>query len=275
MEIIERLFGSSTALIGVVHLLPLPGSPGWAGDIAAVVGRATSDAVALGNAGFDGVILENFGDAPYARGFAGRGAVAGLAAAGSAVAAEVDLPLGVNVLRNDALSAVAVAAALGARFVRVNVHVGAAVTDQGIVQGRAMETMRAIRDEAPSVAVFADVFVKHASPLGETSIERAARDTFERGLAPALIVTGEATGSPASLDDVSRVKEAVPEAAVLVGSGVTPETAPGIIDVADGIIAGSAIMAGGRAGGPVDPDRALALARSLRSSSGNESRRAR
>jgi membrane complex biogenesis BtpA family protein len=271
METIERLFGRAKALIGVVHLIPLPGSPGWGGDIAAVVGRATTDAAALEDAGFDGAILENFGDAPYARGFAGRGAVAGLAAAGSAVAAQVDLPLGVNVLRNDALSAVAIAAAIGARFIRVNVHVGAAVTDQGIVQGRAMDTMRAIRDHAVDVAVFADVLVKHAAPLGETSIERVARDTFERGLASALIVTGDETGSPASLDDVSRVKRAVPEAPVLVGSGATPETAPAILEIADGIIAGSAIMEGGKAGGRIDPERARALARSLRCSGGKRS----
>jgi membrane complex biogenesis BtpA family protein len=270
MDVMERLFGAPFALIGVVHVLPLPGSPGWGGDIASVAGRAVADAVALERAGFDGAILENFGDAPYARGFAGRGAVAGLAAVGGAVAREIGLPLGVNVLRNDALSAVSVAAAIGARFVRVNVHVGAAVTDQGIVQGRAMDTMRAIRDQAPGLAVFADVFVKHAAPLGETTLERAARDTLERGLASALIVTGEATGAPASLDDVSRVKEAVPEAAVLVGSGVTPETAPRILEVADGIIAGSAIMEGGRAGGAIDPDRAHALARSLRCRGGQD-----
>jgi membrane complex biogenesis BtpA family protein len=264
MDFIERLVGESPVLIGVVHLAPLPGSPGWARDMRSVADRAVADAIALEKAGFDAAILENFGDAPYARGFAGRGAVAGLAAVGAAVAAEVGLPLGVNVLRNDALSAVSVAAAIGARFIRVNVHVGAAVTDQGIVQGRAMGTMRAIRDEAPGLAVLADVFVKHAVPLGGATLERAARDTFERGLASALIVTGEATGAPASLDDVSRVKKAVPEAPVLVGSGATPETAPRIIEVADGIIAGSAIMEGGSAGRPIDPDRALALARSLR-----------
>jgi len=264
VETIRRLFGSAKALIGVVHLLPLPGSPGGGGDITAVTKRAVADSAALRDAGFDGIILENYGDAPYARGFAGRGAVAGLAAAGNAVVAEVPVPLGVNVLRNDAVSAVSVAAAIGARFIRVNVHVGAAVTDQGIVQGDAMETMRAIRDQAPGLDVFADVFVKHAAPLGGISLERAARDTFERGLASALIVTGEATGSPACLDEVSRVKAAVPETPVLVGSGVTPATALAVLDVADGIIAGSSIMAGGKAGGPIDPGRALALARSLR-----------
>jgi membrane complex biogenesis BtpA family protein len=270
VEIMKRLFGSTKALIGVVHLLPLPGSPGWGSDIQAVLERATADAAALRDAGFDGAVLENYGDVPYARGFAGRGAVAGLAAVGSAVARAVSLPLGVNVLRNDAVSAVSVAAAIGARFIRVNVHVGAAVTDQGIVQGDAMETMRAIRDQAPGLEVFADVFVKHAAPLGGISIERAARDAYERGLASALIVTGEATGLPTSLDDVSRVKEAVPEAPVLVGSGVTPDTAPGVLAVADGIIAGSSVMVGGRAGGPIDPQRALALARSLRGSGGDE-----
>jgi membrane complex biogenesis BtpA family protein len=269
MDDIERIFGSTTPLIGVVHLLPLPGSPGWGGEISAVIDRAVADAAALEEARFDGAILENFGDAPYARGFAGRGAVAGLTAVGRAVASEVAFPLGVNVLRNDALSAVSIAAAIGARFIRVNVHTGAAVTDQGIVQGRAMETMRAIRDQAPGLSVFADVLVKHASPLGGVTIERAARDTFGRGMASALIVTGEATGSPASLEDVSRIKEAVPEAPVLVGSGVTPDTAPEVLAVADGIIAGSAIMAGGRPGGPIDPDRAMALARSLRWSGGS------
>jgi membrane complex biogenesis BtpA family protein len=271
MHFIERLAHGGPALIGVIHLSPLPGSPGWAGDMGSVTERAVADATALKNAGFDAAIIENFGDAPYARGFAGRGAVAGLAAVGAAVAREVDLPLGVNVLRNDALSAVSVAAAIGARFIRVNVHVGAAVTDQGIVQGRAMGTMRAVREQAPGLAVFADVFVKHAAPLGGTTLERAARDTFERGLASALIVTGEATGAPASLDDVSRVKKAVPAAPVFVGSGATPETAPRIIEVADGIIAGSAIMEGGMAGGPIDPARALALARSLRCSDSDDS----
>jgi membrane complex biogenesis BtpA family protein len=256
MELIERTFGRRACLIAVSHLLPLPGSPRWGGDMAAVAGRALADAAAVVSAGFDGLVLENYGDVPFARGFAGRGAVAGLAAVGARVAEAVRIPMGVNVLRNDARSAVAVAAAIGARFIRVNVHVGASVTDQGIVQGEAFRTLNAIREMAPGLLVFADVFVKHASPLGDATVEEAARDTVLRGLAHALIVTGRATGSPPAAEDAARVKAAVPEVPVLVGSGVTAETAARVLQSADGIIVGSAIMTGGRAGGPIDPARA-------------------
>ena len=135
----EGLFGARKPLIGVVHVLPLPGSPEWSGSVGGAIARAVEDAVAYERAGFDAVIVENFGDAPFARGFAGRGAVAGLAAVGARVAERVRLPLGVNVLRNDAESAVAVAAAVGTAFIRVNVLVGAAATDKGVIQeiGRA------------------------------------------------------------------------------------------------------------------------------------------
>jgi len=264
MDLIESLFGRPKCLLGVIHLLPLPGSPRWTGSMGGVADRALADAEALEASGFDGIVIENFGDAPFSRGFAGAGAVAGLAAVGARVADATRLPLGVNVLRNDAESAVSVAAAIGARFIRVNVHVGAAATDQGIVQGDARSTMRAIRDQSPGLAVFADVLVKHARPLGETDPGRVAADTAQRGLAHALIVTGEATGAPAPLDRVVAVRTAVPTVPVLVGSGVTPATARAVLEACDGIIVGSALMAGGKAGGPIDRERAALLAREAR-----------
>lgn len=264
MSALQDLFGRPKCLIAVVHLPALPGSPRWEGDPREVARRAVEDATAARDAGFDGVILENFGDAPYSRDFAGRGAVAGLAAAAARVIDSVELPLGINVLRSDALSAVAVSAAVGAAFVRVNVHTGAAVTDQGLIQGDAMSTMMAVRDQAPGLKVFCDVLVKHASNLGVTGIERAAEDTFKRGLASALIVTGDATGAPASLDDVRRIKRVLPEAPIIVGSGVTAETAAGVLDEADGIIVGSAVMKGGSAANPIDPERATTFVKAAR-----------
>ena len=108
MDFLRDVFDRPSVLIGVVHLMPLPGSPRWDGSMGAVLERALSDAHGLEDAGFDGIILENFGDVPFARDFAGRGAVAAMGAVGSRVADAVSVPLGVNVLRNDSLSAVAV-----------------------------------------------------------------------------------------------------------------------------------------------------------------------
>jgi membrane complex biogenesis BtpA family protein len=256
MDILGTIFGRPKPLIGVVHLMPLPGSAGWGGDVGAVVEHALADARSLEEAGFDGIIIENFGDAPFSRDFAGRGAVAGMAAVGARVADRVALPLGVNVLRSDALSAVAVAAAVGARFIRVNVHIGAAVTDQGIIQGDARSTLLAIRNLAPDLAVFADVFVKHATPLGSASMEQASRELVERGRASALIVTGDMTGAPASREELARVRAAVPGTPVIVGSGTTVDTIAANLSAADGVIVGSAVMEGGTAAHPIDPERA-------------------
>src|SRR5262245_9694584 len=131
------------SLIGVIHLPPLPGSPRWGGDIAAVVDSAARDARTLAEAGFDGILVENFGDAPLVPDCTGPVTVAvmtacALAARGAAPGAS----LGINVLRNDAEAAIAVALAAGAQFVRINVHIGARVTDQGVIQGMAHRTLR-------------------------------------------------------------------------------------------------------------------------------------
>jgi len=267
LNAVERIFGREKCLIGVVHAMPLPGSSRWGGEFGAVVEAAMADARALEEAGFDGLIVENYGDEPFAREFAGRGAVAGLAAIAARIADSIELPLGVNVLRNDALSAVAIAAAVGARFIRVNVHTGAAVTDQGLVQGEARATLAAIRDTAPGLAVFADVAVKHAVSLGAVPVGQAARDAVERGRADALIVTGVATGAKASLDDARSVAEAVPGTPVLIGSGVTAETAASILGAADGIIVGSDLMERGRAGSRIEPSRARAFVEAARAQS--------
>ena len=264
MSAMEDIFGRSGSLIGVVHLPPLPGSCEWDGDMPRVYGRALDDASSLEAAGFDGIILENFGDAPFARGFAGRGAVAAMAAVGALVQEKTSLPLGINILRSDALSAVAVAAAVGARFIRVNVHIGAAATDQGIIQGNARETLLAIRSLAPELKVFADVFVKHAKPLGSQDIGQAAVELVERGRAAAVIVTGDMTGSPGSPEELSLVKAAVPGTPVVAGSGVTATTVTDVLARCDGVIVGSCLMQGGRAAHPIDPARAAEFVRAAR-----------
>jgi uncharacterized protein len=252
-------------VIGMVHLPPLPGSPRWDGSMARVVASALADARAFVEGGADALLVENFGDAPFTPGRVEPATVAAM----SVVAAEVRkafprAPLGVNVLKNDARAALAVAAAVGAEFIRVNVHAGAVLADQGIVQSDAYGTLRDRRLLGIEVAILADVGGKHAVPLAPVEVEQTARDLVHRGLADALVVSGPATGQATPLAEVKRVRSAVPEVPLLVGSGVTAETAADLLSVADGLIVGTSVKRGGDVRQPVDRARVETLVAAAR-----------
>jgi len=256
--------GHRKVLIGVVHLQPLPGSPRWRGNLEAVVDFAVGDARAYERGGAHALFIENFGDVPFTKGPVAPETIAAMAAAGRAICQAVHLPIGFNVLRNDARAALALCAVCGGEFVRINVHSGAMLTDQGLIEGNAYETLRYRQRVCPRAQIFADVHVKHAVPLGNWTIEDAARDTVERGLADALIVSGAGTGLEADLADVERVRRTAPAAKVLLGSGVTLANIHDFLRVADGFIVGSSLKLAGKLSNPVDPKRVAALARAVR-----------
>ncbi len=250
--------------IGVVHLQPLPGSPRWRGDLEAVIKFAVNDARAYERGGAHALFIENFGDVPFTRNSVAPETIAAMTAAGRAVRDAVRLPIGFNVLRNDAPAALALCTACHGDFIRVNVHTGAMLTDQGLIEGNAYETLRYRQRLCPDVNIFADVHVKHAVPLGNWTIEDSARDTVERGLADALIVSGVGTGMAAARDDVARVRRTCPSAKILLGSGVTADNIGDYLPVADGFIVGSSLKARGAISNPVDPKRVAALLRAMK-----------
>ncbi|MDK2464832.1 MAG: BtpA/SgcQ family protein [Candidatus Korarchaeota archaeon] len=253
------LFGSKKALIGVVHLLPLPGSPRYSGDMAEIISRAIGDARALEAGGSDALIVENYGDSPF-RERVGPAAVAAMAAIASRVAREVDIPVGVNVLRNDCPAAVAVAEASGAKFIRCNAYVEVLASDQGILRPAAAEVQEFKRLLGSDVLVLADVMCKHATPLHGMNLEEVVRAALVRGKADGVVVTGSETGRPPEPEKVRRAKEAAGDRPVLVGSGVTLDNAVELLRWADGAIVGTWLKEGGVTENPVDPERVRALA---------------
>jgi membrane complex biogenesis BtpA family protein len=229
---------SARAVFGMIHLPPLPGAPLFT-SLDEVIAAALADARAIRDGGCDGFAIENYGDRPFTRGRVEAETVAAMTRVIAEVVREVRLPFGVNVLRNDAQSALAIAAATGAAFIRVNVHTGAAVTDQGIIEGDAYATLRKRAALAPEVLIFADYLVKHATPMGEVS----AKDLRLRGLADALIVTGAETGAAADPSRLHSLREQV-DAPLLLGSGLTAENAATFPD-ADGAIVGTSLKRDG------------------------------
>jgi len=247
-------------LIGVVHLAPTPGAPRYAGSFERVIEAAVTDAAALVEGGADAIVVENFGDAPFHATDVPAETVASLALATRAVIGVAgEVPVGVNVLRNDVRAALGICAATGARFVRVNVHTGAAVTDQGLIQGRADETLRERARLCPDVAIMADVHVKHATPLGSETTAEAAVDLVGRGLVDVVIVSGTGTGRPPEPSAVSGLREHVRGADLVLGSGVTGDNAASLCAVCDGAIVGTWLKRDGDVANPVDPARVRRL----------------
>ncbi len=249
-------------LIAVIHLPPLPGSP-RAVSLENTLAQVERDARALVVAGFDVIIVENYGDAPFFSEHVPAITVAAMTAC-MVAAKQAGAKLGVNVLRNDAESALSIAACTGAVCIRVNVHTGARVTDQGLIQGRAAETLRLRKSlSAESVQIWADVDVKHSAPLGVRPIEDEVSDAVERGFADAVLVTGRGTGQSVDIATLQAVKRAC-RVPVFAASGVTHETVNEILSVCDGVIVGSALREGAKAGGPIDAKRAAEFVRRAR-----------
>ncbi len=247
----------SPPIWAMVHLAPLPGSPQYAGSMHAVVERAREDAAKLVEAGFRGLVIENFGDLPFYRDHVPPVTAAGLTRVCAQLKADwPDLRWMVNCLRNDANTAVSVAAVCEADAIRINVHTGAALTDQGVIEGNAGETLRLRRNLGSEVRVFADVAVKHAAPLAPRSLAVEASDLRLRGQADALLVTGSGTGTAADPGQVAQLRAGALDAPILVASGVNEANAREWAALVDGAIIGSSLMNQGLAGHGVDIDRA-------------------
>lgn len=255
---IQSIFGRRKAVIGVIHLRPLPGSPDYDGEsMDSLLAHALSEAGRYQAGGVDGLIVENHGDIPFAKpDELGPETAACMAVIAQAVRAATRLPIGINVLANGAIAAFAVAKAAGAAFVRVNQWANAYVANEGFMEGRAGAAARyRAWLRAREVKIFADVHVKHGAHAvtSDRSIQELARDVefFDADVA---IATGQRTGDSATTEEL-RTIAAGTSLPVAVGSGVNPGNVGDILSVADAVIVASYLKQDGVWWNEVDPAR--------------------
>jgi uncharacterized protein len=258
MNVLAQLFNVEVPIIGCVHLLALPGAPLYGGSMSVVYDKAIEEAVTLLECGADGLIIENFRDTPYYPKRVPVETVAALSAVARELKRHVACPVGLNVLRNDGEAALAIATAAEASFIRVNIHCGAVVSEQGIIEGAAHQTLRLRNALRSTVLIFADIAVKHARALVDRGLVTETKDVVERGCADAVIVSGERTGSETPAKVVQEVRSAT-EAPLIIGSGATPENIGTIFSFVNGMIVGSYFKNGGQANNFVERSRVKAF----------------
>ncbi|MEM0079366.1 MAG: BtpA/SgcQ family protein [Nitrososphaerota archaeon] len=252
------MFKVEKPIIGMVHLKPLPGSPNST-KFNDVLDYALRDAETLVEGGVDGLLVENFMDSPFYPRRVPPHVITGMSIIIWEIKKKFNVPVGVNVLRNDVMAAIAIASITSADFVRANVHIGCVATDQGIIEGEAYRTIRYREFLKSNVKIFADIAVKHGKQLYDVPITQLAREAYYRGRADALIITGPETGIEVNIDDLKSVREAVPEAPIIVGSGVNLSNVVTLLKYADGVIVGTYLKKDGVIWNPVDIERVRTL----------------
>jgi hypothetical protein len=258
------MFPVRKPVIGMLHIPALPGSPENKLALNAIKDWVLTDANALAGGGTDGLMIENFGDVPFYPRQVPPHTVAYMTALAGEVRRRFELPLGINVLRNDSASALAIAAAVAADFIRVNIYTGARLTDQGLIQGTAHETLRYRKLLGCGVKVFADVDVKHSAPLADRELADEVEEIVSRGCADAIIVTGSATGRQAALEDLKTARKAAGGAPVIAGSGVDLMNLASVLEFADGLIVGTSFKQDKVTTHPVEIERVRAFMTAVR-----------
>lgn len=255
----NTLFENKLSVIGVIHLPALPGAPGYDGDMSRIYDQAIEEADILTQNDVDGLIVENFNDVPFYPGRVPVETVAAMSCIVREVAEDTSVPVGVNVLRNDGLAAMAIAASSLANFVRVNVHMGAVVSEQGIMQGCSQDVMR-LREhlKAQNVLVLTDAAVKHAAPLAGRGLAEEVKDLDKRGLADGIIISGIRTGEATRPEDLQAAREATGKP-LIVGSGATAGNLATLAPHADALIVGSTFKKDGRAENALEDSRVRAF----------------
>lgn len=253
---LEPIFRQPKPIIGMIHVGALPGTPAARQSIAEIIATAVYEARLYRHGGVDGAMIENMHDTPYQRGGVGPEIVAAMTLIAQAVKAESSLPTGIQILAGANLEAMAVAHAANLDFIRAESYAFAHVADEGLIEASAAPLLRYRKLlGAERVQVWADIKKKHSSHAITADIGLGTMaETVEFMRGDAVIITGNVTGDPPRLADVTEAK-AHCRLPVLLGSGVDSENISAFYPVADGFIIGSYFKADGHWANAVEAAR--------------------
>jgi len=238
--------------IGVVHLKALPGSPSYENNLSEIYKSALEDSTALQNGGVDSIIIENFGDIPFAKNSISKLTLAHFTNIAKELSDSLNIDIGINVLRNDGESALSIADSINANFVRINILSGTMYTDQGIIEGKANKLIKFKNSLSNNIEIYADVFVKHAVPPIGYTIENQTEELLLRAGADKIIITGDGTGKEINFEQLQKLRGIVPKGQLAIGSGVNESNIMNYKNIADILIIGTGFKVDQNIAKPID-----------------------
>ncbi len=248
---------STKPLIGMVHLPPLIKPFNASDSFEDIFEISVQDTITLEKAGFDAILIENYHDIPFAKYRLDDVKFILMNSVVNKIISKMNIPCGINILRNACVQALMMATINQGSFIRCNIYEGAYVTDQGIIESVAKDVQQKIREINSKVKILADVHVKHATPLGDFSLEEASSNALSREGADTIIVSGKSTGS---LIEITKLKNFVKTTKIkpILGSGLSTKNLSEVFPYISGVIVGSTIKVTDLSS-PIDMEKAKTL----------------
>jgi membrane complex biogenesis BtpA family protein len=255
---IESVFFTHKAVVGMIHLPPLPGTPlhDDAGGVQTIVDSARADLHALQDGGIDGVMFCNENDRPYEL-QVGPETVSAMASVIGQLKHDIRIPFGVDVLW-DPVAAISIAHATGAAFVR-EVFTGTYASDMGLWNTRSAEALRFRKRLGANVKLLFNINAEFASSFDNRPLPHLAKSVVFSSIPDALCVSGPMTGSEVDVDHLKVVKDVVGNVPIFVNTGVRKENVRDQLEHADACIVGTGLKYDGVTWNNVDPERVKTL----------------
>ncbi|MFX0085992.1 MAG: BtpA/SgcQ family protein [Candidatus Hodarchaeota archaeon] len=257
MALKMKLNLSKKPLIGMIHLPSFPSTMRNTTIKKKIFSQSIKDAQTLENAGFNAILIENYFNSPFPKSRLNDYDYLFMSSIVNEIISTINIPCGINILRNCCLQALIMATVNQASFIRCNIWEGAYVTDQGIIEGFAEKVISKRKELDSDVIVLADIHVKHATPLGMFSMEDAAKNALYRGKADAIVVSGKETGK---IIEIDKLKDFTINTGIkpILGSGVSLRNVSNVFSSISGAIVGSSIKKADIST-PIDPEKAKSL----------------
>jgi len=235
-----QLFPKKKPIIAMVHI--------FNGNRQQRIDQALEDTERLQRGGVDGLLVENYDCGYFDANCTTDEMAERLAEIVIAVRKHTKLPVGLNVLPNDYWKSFSVALSTGGTFIQMDHITGDFDGCESVDPEEYFQTRKCYTN----IAVFGGIHPKYYELVDPTcSLEECARRATS--LADAVVVTGQVTGDPATLDDLRVAREAIGDHPLVIGSGLNAHNAVSQLSIADGAIVGTAFKKGGvRPGEPID-----------------------
>ena len=254
--LLKQLFNVDKPVIAMVHLRPLPGSPHYntSDTMEDLVKAALKDAKALENGGVDGILVSNESDIPYLF-RVGPETVASMTYIASRIKEEVSIPVGMDVLWGDARATLAIAKAIGSRFVRTLIS-GVHASDLGLINTEGAKVMRYRKFiGADDIRIFIYLNPEFASSLSPRPLSIIAKTLKWLRMADAYCISGPMPGMPPDIEEINRIKNEVPDVPIIANTGINKDNVAKYFEYVDGVIVGTALKVGNITLNPVDEEK--------------------